>query len=39
LLDERRIVQEEADLSKERDRERYERYAQRLRDTQVLKAT
>nr|CAB3228703.1 coiled-coil domain-containing protein 77 [Phallusia mammillata] len=36
LLDERRILQEESDLARERDRDRYERYAARLKDTQNL---
>ncbi|XP_076810464.1 coiled-coil domain-containing protein 77-like [Clavelina lepadiformis] len=36
LLEERRIQQEEADLQRERDHDRCERYAARLRDTQNL---
>lgn len=36
LLDERRILQEESDLARERDRDRYERYASRLKETQVI---
>ncbi|XP_078482082.1 coiled-coil domain-containing protein 77 [Ciona intestinalis] len=36
LLEERRIMQEESDLARERDRDRYERYAKRLREAQNL---
>jgi len=35
LLDERRILQEENDLARERDSERFERCALKLRETQV----
>lgn len=36
LLEERRILQEESDLARQRDQERFERYAARLKDAQNL---